>query len=308
MIGKNWHIIVNPAACGGKAQKHWEKTAVQLLKKGLAFEVYLTEQKGHATTLADEIIARGGRHILGVGGDGTNSEIVHGILSQTHCPSSEIIYTLFPLGRGNDWARTYGFKANTTELLKRMEEGKTVFQDIGKVIFQGKTGKETRFFVNVAGMAYDGYLVKTSEEKTGGIRGAIHYQLMILYCLASYRAPSGTVRFNGKEVSDKFYLINVGLCKYSGGGMQLVPHAEPNDGLLALTIARNVPKWDVVLQTPRFYNGTLGDYRLVDLYQSKSIEVSHEDDLPILLEVDGEYIGTSPASFAAVENALKILI
>jgi len=236
----------------------------------------------------------------------TNSEIAHGLLSQSICPSTDILYALLPMGRGNDWARGYGLGAKVSDFLKRLDKADVRYQDGGEVHYQNGSATASRYFVNVAGMAYDGYLVKKSEATKGGIANALHYQLMILRCLASYKAPKGRVLFNNTVVQDYFYLINIGLCKYSGGGMQLVPHAIPDDGLFALTIAGNVPKWDVLLQTPRFYNGNIGNYRLVQLHESKSIHVEHEG-APIHLEVDGEYLGTTPARFELLEKALKIL-
>lgn len=308
MKDKEWCIIANPMAGGGKVAKKWSKIEAAFQAAGLRYVLFFTEKKGHASGIAAEQIKNGFRFILGIGGDGTNSEITDGILRQKTCASTEIIYTLLPYGRGNDWARGYGITNSLADFFDRLQRGKTRYQDAGSVFFQGKKKEQQRYFVNVAGMAYDGYLVKTSEENPGGIKGQLHYQLMILRCLASYQAPRGQVHFNGQTVEDAFYLINVGLCKYSGGGMQLVPHAVPDNGRFALTIAGNVPKWDVILQTPRFYNGNIGNYRLVQLHESPSIEVEHTGDLAIHVEVDGEYLGTSPARFSILEKALQILV
>jgi diacylglycerol kinase family enzyme len=90
--------------------------------------------------------------------------------------------------------------------------------------------------------------------------------------------------------------------------MQLVPQAVPDDGLFALTFARRLPKWEVLLQMPRFYNGTLLDHPKVEGFQAKSIRVEHAGDTPTLLEADGEFLGETPVEFVLLEKALRIVL
>jgi len=116
------------------------------------------------------------------------------------------------------------------------------------------------------------------------------------------------VIFDGQIDEDRYYLVNVGICKYSGGGMQLVPHAIPDNGKFALTIARHLTKMQVVMATPKFYNGKAGDHPKVELYEAKSIKVEALTNEPILLEVDGEFLGGTPVEFVLLENALQIIV
>ena len=90
--------------------------------------------------------------------------------------------------------------------------------------------------------------------------------------------------------------------------MPLVPHADPADGLLALTFARKLPKWEVLAQTPRFYKGTLIRHPKVSHFQVKNVQVTQSGDTPTLLEADGEFLGHTPATFSIVAKALKIAL
>jgi diacylglycerol kinase family enzyme len=114
--------------------------------------------------------------------------------------------------------------------------------------------------------------------------------------------------FNGRKVEDEFYTINVGLCRYSGGGMQLVPHAIPDDGLLALTFARKLPKLEVLLQSGRFYKGTLLEHPRIEGYQTDHVRVEAADDEPCLVEADGEFLGQTPVEFSIIPAALKLAL
>ena len=102
-----WHIIANPAAGNGAVGRRWPDIEALLQEMGFSYTVRFTEHRGHAVRLVDDAVLKGCRHILGLGGDGTNHEIANGILCQPHVPPADITYALLPIGTGNDWARTY---------------------------------------------------------------------------------------------------------------------------------------------------------------------------------------------------------
>jgi len=123
-----------------------------------------------------------------------------------------------------------------------------------------------------------------------------------------YKIHRAKLIFDEQKIIDYFYIINVGICKYSGGGMQLVPHAVPNDGNFALTFVRKISKLDVILNSYRFYNSSLLEHSKVEGSLTKKIRVETMDDEPTGVEVDGEYIGESPVEFSILPKALKIII
>jgi diacylglycerol kinase family enzyme len=102
-ISQDWFAIVNPNAGNGKGRKDWDRISDILDKNDITFNVKTTQRKGHATEFARELIAGGYRKIISIGGDGTLNEIINGIFTQDHCPATEIILSLIPVGTGNDW-------------------------------------------------------------------------------------------------------------------------------------------------------------------------------------------------------------
>jgi YegS/Rv2252/BmrU family lipid kinase len=300
-----WHIIANPISGNGKVERHWPEIERLLQELGFSYSVHFTERRGHAVQLVEEAVLKGRRHLLGIGGDGTNHEIANGILSQKFVAPAEISYALLPAGTGKDWARQYDIPADPRRRLERLLEMKTVQQDAGMVRYFRDGQPQKRFFINVAGMAYDGFIGKKLLKNR--ITNRLHYLFLVAKYLFEYKLSKARIFFDNQEVEDFFYTINVGLCRYSGGGMQLVPQAVPDDGLFALTFARRLPKWEVLLQTPRFYNGTLLSHPKVEGFQAKSIRVEHIGDTPTLLEADGEFLGETPAEFVLLEKALRII-
>lgn len=302
-----WFIIVNPKANGGRLEKQWNNIQQCLIDHNIDFFDQKTTHQNHATELAKEAIGNGFRKIIAVGGDGTGNEVANGILQQKIIPSSEITFALLPVGTGNDWIKTHKIPKHLKTWLEMLKNEKTTFQDAGFISCSFNEKKVERYFINVAGMAYDAFGVQISEGKSWRFP-KIQYLLNALLGLFKYKIHRAKLIFDEQEVVDFFYTINVGVCKYSGGGMQLVPHAIPNDGKLALTFAKKLSKLAVILNTYRFYNASLLQHSKVEGFLTKKIRVETMDDEPTGVEVDGEYIGETPVEFSILPKALKIVI
>lgn len=304
----HWYIIVNPAAAGGKVGRKWTSIAAKLETAGISFEAVFTEGHRHATTLAIAAIEDGHRHLIGVGGDGTNNELVNGIMQQGVVPSKEILYCLLPIGTGNDWIKTHGIPRKLGAWIKMLQAGNSTCQDMGWVEYEGDEERSRHYFANVAGMAYDAFVVHYVEKLKTNLSNKLIYLWVVLRCLWKYDLSEARLQFGEKQVEDKFYTINVGIGRYSGGGMQFVPHAQPRDGKLALTYVGQLTKWQLIRNTYRFYNGSLDKHPLVHTTQVDALQVeSLSKEAPTLLEVDGEYLGNTPVSFGIIPDALQFI-
>lgn len=303
-----WYVIVNPAAGKGSMRKAWPKLEKLLRRYISPLEFVFTQYPQHAITLAQKAVENGFYTILAAGGDGTNHEVINGLMRQDACPSAQINYGLIPIGTGNDWARTYQIPRDTEKWLWQLKEKKTVLQDVGKANYYLDGEKQSRFFTNVAGLAYDAYIAHYLELYPQKTSSRFQYLLAVFERLLKYKLQKARIEFNDQVIEKYCYTINAGICAYSGGGMRLVPHARPNDGLLALTVAGALSKLGVLLNTPRFYNGQLGRHPKVDLFQTREIQIDSLDDLPIPLEADGEFLGYTPVKIEIIPRALKVIV
>lgn len=305
-----YFFILNPSAGGGKAVKRWPKIKALLQEEGHRFEMAESEAAGHATELVAKAVKKGYRNIIAVGGDGTGHEVANGILNQRICPSTDICFGVLPVGTGNDWIKTYGISKDWKKAWSVIAAGKKRIQDVGLVHYQKEGIPQQRYFINVAGLFYDAIVTRASNRPRKGNRKktAIYYKYLIVKCLFQYQSMKACVRFDGQEVRDSFYSLNVGIGIYNGGGAQFVPQAVPDDGRFALTLIRSVPKWQVIWNTPRIYNGTLDKHSRVDMIHADYVTIESEETEAIPVEADGEFLGYGPVRFELMAQALPVFV
>lgn len=304
-----WQVIINPSAGNGKAGKQLKNIENALQKENMDFQIHRSERALHCTELAKSLIEKGERKLIGVGGDGTNHEIINGLMQQTAISTNEILYGFIPIGTGNDWVKTHNIPKNITKAVQVIKAGKTTFQDIGLAKFYRNNKSEHRYFVNVAGMAYDAHVGEVAHKQRKRITNSLYYYLLIFKCLFEYKSKQARIILDDKEVANQhFYTINIGLCKYSGGGMQFVPHAEIADGEFAVTYVNSIPKLEVIVSTHYLYGGKVAKFKHATLLKAKHMKVEAVDDAPTLLELDGEFVGETPVEFEILPKALKVIV
>ena len=302
-------IIVNPSAGHGRAGKQLPLIKEELKKADISYTIVFSERGWHCAELAKAAIEAGERTIISVGGDGTGHEVINGICNQNVADTRDITFGIIPVGTGNDWIKTHQIPNNISKAIQIIKNGKTATHDIGLALFKNdKNERQQRYFFNVAGMAYDGHVTRVSNLERSKITSSIQYYLLIFKCLFQFQPKRARLILDDKEVSDKkFYTINVGICRYSGGGMQFVPHAKSNDGQFAVSSVDAMSKLGVMLSTHYLY-GRIAKHPKGAIYNAKSVKVEASNDEDTLLELDGEYVGKTPVEFQILPQAIKVFV
>lgn len=301
----SWGLIVNPNAGSGKCQKNWP-TIQKLIKRAkLETEVEFTERKGHAIELTKQFIEKGFRKIIVVGGDGTLNEVVNGIFTHESIDPKSMMLGMVPVGTGNDWCRTFHVPTKYIDAIKLIRDEKTVVQDIGLVNFHNNSSPE-RFFANVAGIGFDANVAHAANAlKDQGKGNALSYMLILLKTLLKYNSKSMQLKVGEQaNYKERMFSIGIGIGKYNGGGMKQLPNAIANDGLLDVTIIKNISKWTVIKELKGLYDGSFLSHPKIDALQDTAISFS-ENKLKI--ETDGESVGEGPKDFSILPKALRVV-
>jgi diacylglycerol kinase (ATP) len=99
--------------------------------------------------------------------------------------------------------------------------------------------------------------------------------------------------------------VVVANCQYLGAGMHISPKSQPDDGLLGM-LAMVGPKTDAFTMLPKIYKGTHVPHRNIVEARARAIRLHASPQLPI--EAVGETLGTTPATFEVVPNAIQLKV
>ncbi|MDE3088216.1 MAG: diacylglycerol kinase family lipid kinase [Chloroflexota bacterium] len=300
-------LIVNPMSARGTMQKRWHEIEATLRAENLEYDFALTERRGHATELARAALAAGYELIVAVGGDGTLNEVVNGMLdadSKAINPSAAL--GVISSGTGSDFVRTAGLPREMIAAARHLAHATASRPlDIGEMTFRHAEGKEARrYFANVAGMGFDAEVIERLERsgKRGG--GTIPYYSALLTTISRYRNKDVTLQVDDRHMQGKMNSVVICNGKYFGGGMMVGPNATLDDGQFDVIILGDFGTLEVVLNTPRLYNGTILNHPKVSEYRGQTVTVEAKQRM--LIEADGELIGEGPATFRVLPGALKL--
>ena len=297
----SFFIVVNPHSGNSNFKKSWEKITYILKLKNINFSYSFTEYRKHEVILVDKAIEQGYRNIISVGGDGTLHHVVNGIMKQRYIKTSKIKLGVIPLGTGNDWIRTYNIPNSIEKSIDIIFKNTTVLQDIGCItLLNGK--KE--YFNNLAGTGYDGYVVKNLNYLKK--MGSLAFLVSGLYSLFSYKKTKYKIIINNKTINEQCLMILFGICKYSGGGLRITKDPNPKDGLLDITIVKNISFLDLLFNIPKLYNGDIIHHRKVTNYKTRELKIL--DNYNSTIEADGEIIGNGSLNVTIKQNAVLFLI
>ena len=123
--------------------------------------------------------------------------------------------------------------------------------------------------------------------------------------LLSYKNTKAEIVIDSKEINADIFSLNVGNGKYCGGGMRQTPLAVPDDGLLDVTIIKDVGKFEIIRSLKILYDGTILSHPKIDGYKCKNVKVT--SDSLLYVEADGESLGHTPAEFSIIPSAINIV-
>jgi YegS/Rv2252/BmrU family lipid kinase len=298
-------LIVNPAAGAGGAERAWPLIAAHLREKGFSFDSVLTESPGHAITLARKAVTDGYTTLVSVGGDGTLNEIVNGIFAVPEAQRRSVLVGVIPVGTGTDFVRTLGLPRTWQEGCAHLLAHETRLVDIGEMGYTGKQGQETRYFVNVAGLGFDGEVVSHTNYSSKKMGGTMPYLTNLVITLVTYQNKDVTVRVDDETVPGRMNSVIVANGQWFGGGMWISPNSRPDDGLFDVIIIGDVGKLELLQTMPRLYKGTHLTHPKLSSFRARAVHVTSEQEM--WLQADGESLGRAPVSFCIHSEALRLI-
>ena len=244
-------------------------------------------------------------HVIAVGGDGTLNEVVDGLMSTGNDADALPIVSILPCGTGNDFARTIGIENNIDALLERTKNGLVSYVDVGTVEFRDELRHPSqRFFINVMDIGLGGRIAQKVNAYRRKPWSFLAYQRAILSTLPFYRKVNLEVSAGKLHHSGPTLSVVVANGKWFGNGLGIAPHAQTNDGQLALVILGRVGMLEYLLNLPKILRGKIIHHNEVIYGHSVFVDIDGDSTA---IELDGEYVGQSPCSVRVCARAIRFL-
>ena len=303
----SWIAILNPVAAGGKTKAVLPTIREAFERASLKYSILETERPGQGPELVRDAMASGARQFISIGGDGTHHEVVNGIMS-VHAKDDPCTLGIIPVGTGNDWARTLNVPRDIQGAVEILQDGHTRLHTAGKIEFTDEGKPATRFFVNAAGMCLDAIVVRDLTRQNLVRFGTVAYFFAGIRGVLTFKPQRVRLKTGEEQTDERFFTVNLGIGRFSGGGMSFTPHADPFNGKLALTTVRKTNRFWLLANMSRAYTGSIAKFGATTCSSVRDLKVEHEADDAIAIEADGEFVGYSPAQFSCIPKAFRVCV
>ena len=304
-------IIINPKS-GKRAFRAQRIYLWKLLRKRhMPFAYRVTKFAGHAIELARELVEKGYDEILVLGGDGTLSEVVNGIMCADITPEqrAHIQIGLMPRGTGNDWGRYWNLSRDFKDSLRRFFDGEGHPIDIGCVTYWRNNIEHHRYFINSVGFGVDPLCCKKAETLKYYIGSHhVNYLFGLIAAVIQHKAQHMILTVDGVQAVDDFlFTMNIGNGPFTGGGIRQNPEADPQDGVFNSMFICKPTFAQVCKALPNLFNGKLTELPFVYPLVGKEIEISYRKH--ILFEADGILMNIiGPCKVTCIHHALQFRV
>lgn len=302
-------VVVNPAAAGGRAGRHWPKISRELSDGIGAFKSALTTKPGDATTLVRGAIMSGAKTIIAVGGDGTINEAVNGLCDGDNAPASDISFGFVMYGTGGDFRRSFDLPKGVSAAIERLKAGRTQTIDLGRLRYTASNGQPgTRWFNNISSFGFSGEVVRAVNAARFSklLGGKFSFLWNSFRELRKYQGCKVDLTIDGHTVTENICTAAICNGRFFGGGMMMAPNAMLDDGSFDVVIVRQDPPL-TIFDMRLLYSGAHLKHPNVSVHRGRKVEAKPVSNVPIYLDVEGEAPGSLPATFEVVPRALRVL-
>jgi diacylglycerol kinase (ATP) len=303
-------IIVNPMANKGNCGKRWPQIRAELERHLGAIaegDIAVTRQRNHAIALAREAVCAGYRRLISVGGDGTFSEVLNGVIADDRPIAPDLVLAQLPGGTSNELSRSFG-QLSLVEAGKAIASGLTREIDVFRAEAKGYAGDQVTRYGFVLAIVGAAATISWRAQRVPLLKrlGPISYVLMTAFTSLTYNPRPYRIRIDDEaELTPLMWSLM--LCSFDGAGegLMLAPGADPGDRKLDLILVGDLGHWEALTQiVPKLGDGSYLAHPKVS--RRHATRVTIDSDRMVRADVDGESIGQLPMSVSLLPFRLKV--
>ena len=263
-------------------------------RAGKPYTLHFTQYAGHAREIARQLTA-GGRfaHLIAMGGDGTLHEIINGVDEIEHCTVGVI-----PIGTGNDFAATAGIPLDTksaAELIAFRAPTRIDYIELSNGLRS----------VNAVGAGIDVDVLRRAYS--GRRQGRSKYFSAFIKSVFGYKCTTFKVIYDGKEEIHTGLIAALGNGRQIGGGIELFPAAEIDDGYMDLMIVDYLSRPKMIGAFLKLVTGKVDAVREATYIKCKTASIIPVDGQSAI-QAEGEIYENTELSAKIVSGKLKFYL
>jgi diacylglycerol kinase (ATP) len=298
-------LILNPVSGKGRARRAAPDVRTALETAGHVVTVLTTDRTGAARRHAVQALRDGCEALVTLGGDGTLSEAVDGVLSSGPWPEA-LTVTPLPLGTGNSFVRHFGPQTGDWRAaLAALIRGERRWVDAARVVMADGA---VRHMVNVFGTGFMAHAADTGNRRFKWLGGS-RYTAGVLWQVARLSVPRTVVSLEGPDaqtIDRPATLVAVCNTQWTGEDMWIAPRAEAADGLFDVLVVGPLTRFELLRLFPKIFKGTHVNDPAVACYRASRIGIEPRSESPLL--IDGEVLGRTPATVDVLPRAVQIAL
>ena len=299
-------IILNPVSGMGNGAKQLPVIREIFDRSGLEYDITITEKVWDAALAAEKAAVEGCSGVVAAGGDGTNNEVINGLMAARTAVRKLPSFGVLPIGRGNDFAYGAGVPSSLSKASELIISQNTSTLDVGLIV--GGDYPDGRYFGNGIGIGFD-TMVGLEAARLKFIHGPAGYAWGAIATLFKYpRAPELKVTYNGSTQTVHSSQVSILNGSRMGGTFFMAPEGKVDDGVFNLCMpVKHISRLKMVKLMLQYTKGTQGANPVIRM--AKSVEYNVEAVTGSLVcHADGETICTDGKELRieCIPNALRI--
>lgn len=297
-------LLSNPSAAQGAAHRVGRQVAHLLRLAGISV-VDLSGPSAHVARARAEEVRDSLTALVVVGGDGTVS------LGAEIVADSPVRLGIVPAGSGNDFARALGLPINdpeeSTRALLHALSRPVVTIDAIEIIATGEHALPHRSLaLGNVNLGFDALVNARANSSRAGT--TLRYPRAVMRELRSFSPLPFWLEIDGGERIEMDATV-LTLCSSGiyGGGMQMVPGARIDDGMLELLSVTGVGRTELLRFFPHVFKGTHTDLDAVDIRPVRELTLGLRDGRALRAYADGEARSLLPITARVRPGAVRLL-
>jgi diacylglycerol kinase (ATP) len=204
-----------------------------------------------------------------------------------------------------DFIKTFGIPTEPRRACAHLDGDGQFAIDGVQVRFRAADGSRSeRYFLNVAEAGLGGAVAARIARLPAGL-GRMRRFAGFWLAVATLRPTGVVLRGDRRTWEGTVHDVMVANGQYAWDGYRISPKSWPSDGYLDVLVMTG-PKSDSYTMLPKAVLGEHLPHPNIVEYRAKTLAI--ESARPLPLQADGQPLGTTPASFEVLPEAIRLKI